>query len=161
MLTKVDHIAFVVKNLDRQIEFYRDILGLEFILRRIWDEDYVRQMVGIPEAVLDIALFKLPGEDGSPLSEDGSLTPGKGDTMLELIEYIKPKGATTDERPNTPGNAHIAFLVTNIDSVIDRLRKANAVFISEPLQASAGPNKGRKVVYVRDPDGIIIQLMQG
>ena len=61
MLTKVDHIAFVVKNLDREIEFYRDILGLEFILRRIWDEDYVRQMVGIPEAVLDIALFKLPG----------------------------------------------------------------------------------------------------
>ncbi len=161
MLTKVDHIAFVVKNLDREIEFYRDILGLEFILRRIWDEDYVRQMVGIPEAVLDIALFKLPGEDGSPLSKDGSLTPGKGDAMLELIEYIKPKGATTDERPNTPGNAHIAFLVTDIDSVIDRLRKANAVFISEPLQASAGPNKGRKVVYVRDPDGIIIQLMQG
>ena len=161
MLTKVDHIAFVVKNLEREIQFYRDVLGLELILRRIWDEDYVRQMVGIPEAILDIALFKLPGEDGSPLSEDGSLTPGKGDAMLELIEYIQPKGATTDERPNTPGNAHIAFLVTNIDSVIDRLRKANAVFISEPLQASAGPNKGRKVVYVRDPDGIIIQLMQG
>ena len=161
MLTKVDHIAFVVKNLDREIEFYRDILGLEFILRRIWDEDYVRQMVGIPEAILDIALFKLPGEDGSPLSEDGSLTPGKGDAMLELIEYIQPKGTPTDERPNTPGNAHIAFLVADIDSVIDRLRKANTAFISDPLQASAGPNKGRTVVYVRDPDGIIIQLMQG
>ena len=161
MLKKVDHIAFVVKNLEQEIEFYRDVLGLEFILRRIWDEDYVRQMVGIPDAILDIALFKLPGEEGSPLSKDGSFTPGKGDTMLELIEYKKPKGTPADESPNTPGNAHIAFLVTDIDSIIDNLRQANATFISEPLQASAGPNKGRKVVYVRDPDGIIIQLMQG
>ena len=64
MLSKVDHVAFVVKDLDREIAFYRDVLGLEFILRRIWDEDYVRQMVGIPDAVLDIALLKLPGKEG-------------------------------------------------------------------------------------------------
>lgn len=161
MLSKVDHVAFVVTHLDREIEFYRDLLGLEFILRRIWDEDYVRQMVGIPGAVLDIALLKLPGKEGSPLSEDGSLIPGKGDTMLELIEYKHPKGNPPDASPNTPGNAHIAFLVDDIDAILDRLLDANITFISEPLEAAAGPNKGRKVAYLRDPDGIIVQLMQG
>jgi catechol 2,3-dioxygenase-like lactoylglutathione lyase family enzyme len=160
MLSKVDHVAFVVKDLDREIAFYRDVLGLEFILRRIWDEDYVRQMVGIPDAVLDIALLKLPGKEGSPLAEDGSPRPGKGDAMLELIEYKQPKGDPVAESPNTPGNAHIAFLVDDMDTVIARLREANTTFISKPLEVAAGPNKGRQVTYVRDPDGIIVQLMQ-
>ena len=161
MLTKVDHIAFVVNNLDREIEFYRDVLGLEFILRRIWDEEYVRRMVGIPDAVLDIALLKLPGKEGSPLAADGSLMPGKGDSMLELIEYKHPKGTPVDNSPNTPGNAHIAFLVDDMDEIVARVRAANVEIIGGPLEAAAGPNLGRKVAYLRDPDGIIVQLMQG
>ena len=160
MLTKVDHVAFVVKNLDREIEFYRDVLGLELILRRIWDEEYARKMVGIPDAVLDIALLKLPGTEGSPLDNNGSLIPGKGDSMLELIEYLHPKGNPVNESPNTPGNAHIAFLVDNMDEIVARVRAANVDFIGGPLEVAAGPNLGRKVAYLRDPDGIIVQFMQ-
>jgi len=161
MLTKVDHVAFVVKNLDREIEFYRDVLGLEFILRRVWDEEYARKMVGIPDAVLDIALLKLPGTEGSPLAEDGSLVPGRGDSMLELIEYKHPVGNPVDEGVNTPGNAHIAFLVDDMDELVVRLQAADVEFIGGPLEVEAGPNLGRKVAYLRDPDGIIVQLMQG
>ena len=135
---KVDHVAFVVKNLDREIEFYRDILGLEFILRRIWDYEYVRQMVGIPYAVLDIALLKLPGKEGSPLAEDRSLTPGKGDAMLELIEYNQPKSNPVDDSPNTLGNAHITSLVDDMDAIIARLREANATFRSRNLYIFSG-----------------------
>lgn len=159
-LKSVDHIAFAVSNLDRSLEFYRDLLGLEVILRRIWDETYVRRMVGYPDASLDIALLKLPGEQGSPLAEDGLLKPGQGDLMLELIEYQQPKGSAAVGELNTPGNAHLCFIVDDIQEIYQRLGQAGIEFISEPLAVAAGPNLGRQAVYLRDPDGIVIQLMQ-
>ncbi|MFN8457749.1 MAG: VOC family protein [Anaerolineae bacterium] len=160
MLRNVDHIAFAVSNLDRSLEFYRDLLGLEFILRRIWNEEYVRQMVGYPDASLDIALLKLPGEQGSPLSAEGLLKPGQGDLMLELIEYQQPKGDALQSHLNTPGNAHLCFMVDDLQAIYQRLRQAAVEFVSEPVAVAAGPNKGRQAVYLRDPDGIVIQLMQ-
>jgi catechol 2,3-dioxygenase-like lactoylglutathione lyase family enzyme len=160
MLTNLDHVAFAVSDLERSLHFYRDLLGLEFILRRIWDEEYVRQMVGIPDAVLDIALLKLPGRQGSPLDENGRLAPGKGDVMLELIEYRQPRGQAVDSQAPTPGNAHLGLLVDDMDALCGRLKEAGVEFVSEPLTVAAGPNKGRKAVYLRDPDGIIVQLMQ-
>ncbi len=160
MLSSLDHVAFAVGDLDRSLHFYRDLLGLEFILRRVWDEEYVRQMVGIPDAVLDIALLKLPGDKGSPLDENGRLVPGRGDAMLELIEYRQPKGRPVDSQVYTPGNAHLGLLVDDIDALCERLRAAGVQFVSPPLMVAAGPNKGRKAVYLRDPDGIIVQLMQ-
>jgi catechol 2,3-dioxygenase-like lactoylglutathione lyase family enzyme len=160
MLKSVDHIAFAVSNLDRSLGFYRDLLGLEFILRRVWDEAYVRQMVGYPDASLDIALLKLPGEQGSPLSAEGFLTPGQGDLILELIEYQQPRGNVAPSHLNTPGNAHLCFIVDDIQGIYVRLRQAGVEFVSEPVEVAAGPNKGRQAVYLRDPDGIVIQLMQ-
>jgi catechol 2,3-dioxygenase-like lactoylglutathione lyase family enzyme len=160
MLYNLDHVAFAVSDLDRSLHFYRDLLGLEFILRRVWDEEYVRQMVGIPDAVLDIALLKLPGDKGSPLDENGKFVPAKGDAMLELIEYRQPKGRAVDSQVYTPGNAHLGMLVDDMDALYERLVAEGVQFISPPMTSVAGPNKGRKTVYLRDPDGIVVQLMQ-
>ncbi len=159
-LKSVDHIAFAVSNLDRSLEFYRDLLGLEFILRRVWDEEYVRQMVGYPDASLDIALLKLPGKQGSPLSAEGFFKPGQGDLMLELIEYQQPRRSVVPSHLNTPGNSHLCFIVDDIQELYQQLRQAEVEFISEPVAVTAGPNRGRQAVYLRDPDGIVIQLMQ-
>lgn len=160
LLRSIDHVAFVVSNLERSLEFYRDLLGLEMILQRVWDEEYVRQMVGYPDASLNIALLKLPGEQGSPIAADGSLKPGQGDLMLELIEYQQPRSDSSVSQINTPGNAHLCFIVDDIQEVYRRLHPAGVAFISPPLAVAAGPNKGRQAVYLRDPDGIVIQLMQ-
>jgi catechol 2,3-dioxygenase-like lactoylglutathione lyase family enzyme len=160
MLYHLDHAAITVSNLDRSLRFYRDQLGLEFILRRVWAEDYVRQMVGVPDAVLDIALLKLPGEKGSPLDETGRLVPGKGDAMLELIEYRQPRSQANASPVNTPGNAHLCFLVDDMDALYARLSAEGVDFVSPPLTVAAGPNQGRKAVYLRDPDGTLVQLMQ-
>ena len=160
MLKYVDHIAFAVSDLDRSLKFYQDVLGLEFILRRVWDEEYVRRMLGIPDATLDIALLKLPGDKGSPLSEKGALKPKEGDTMLELIAYQHPKGNPIESRTNTPGNAHLCFMVDDLQDVFERLKSADVDFVSDPIEVDAGPNKGRKAVFFRDPDGIFVQLMQ-
>ena len=145
MLKGVDHFAFAVSNLDRSLEFYRDLLGLEMILRRVWREAYVRKMVGFPDGILDIALLKLPGE---------------GPSILELIEYETPRGTAVESQPNTPSSAHLCFLVDDIQAMYERLRQAGVEFVSEPVTITAGPNKGRHSVYMRDPDCIIVEMIQ-
>ncbi|MDA1128935.1 MAG: VOC family protein [Chloroflexi bacterium] len=160
LLRSVDHVAFTVSNLERSLEFYRDLLGLDVILKRVWDEDYVRQMVGYPDASLYIALLKLPGEQGALLTADGALIPGQGNFMLELIEYQQPRSDTGVSQINSPGNAHLCFIVDDIQEFYRRLLPTGVTFISAPVTVTAGPNKGRQAVYLRDRDGIVIQLMQ-
>ena len=60
----------------------------------------------------------------------------------------------------TPGNAHLALRVNDIQALHARLTAQGIEFLSPPLAVTAGPNKGRQAVYLRDPDGIIVQLME-
>ena len=145
MLTGVDHIAFAVSNLEQSLRFYRDQLGLPVIVHRVWNEDYVRQMVGIADATLNIALLQLPGA---------------GELILELIEYEQPRGAPIPTQVYTPGNAHMALRLDDIDGLYSRLLAQGIQFLSPPMAVTAGPNQGRKAVYLRDPDGIVVQLME-
>lgn len=145
MLTGVDHIAFAVSNLEQSLHFYRDQLGIPVILQRVWQEDYVRQMVGIADATLNIALLQLPGPGG---------------LILELIEYEQPRGAPIPTQVYTPGNAHMALRLNDIEALHTRLLAEGIQFLSPPMAVTAGPNHGRKAVYLRDPDGIVIQLME-
>ena len=145
MFIGVDNFAFAVSNLDRSLEFYRDLLGLEVILRKVWDEEYVRKMVGYPSSSLDIALLRLPGDDSA---------------ILELIEYQHPRGTPRDIQLPTPGNAHMTFLDDDLDGTYRRLREAGVEFISEPVAITVGPSTGRTAVYMRDPDNIFLELIQ-
>jgi catechol 2,3-dioxygenase-like lactoylglutathione lyase family enzyme len=144
MLTGVDHIAFAVSSLERSLRFYRDQLGLPVVVHRVWREDYVRQMVGIADASLNIALLQLPGPGG---------------LILELIEYEQPRGEPIPTQLYTPGNAHMALRLADNEALYARLVAEGVQFRSPPMAVTAGPNQGRKAVYLRDPDGIIVQLM--
>jgi catechol 2,3-dioxygenase-like lactoylglutathione lyase family enzyme len=145
MVKRVDHFALTVSDLERSLRFYRDLLGLEVRVRRIWNEDYVRRMVGFPDASMDIALLALPGDD---------------DQQLELNEYLQPRAGAPRNPINTPGSAHLCFIVDDIQELYELLRQAGTEFVSEPVAVPVGPNKGRRTAYLLDPDGIVVQLMQ-
>ena len=113
-------------------------------MHRVWREEYVRQMVGIPDASLNMALLQLPGPSG---------------LILELIEYEQPRGAPIPTQVYTPGNAHVCLRVNDMQALYTRLSAEGIQFLSPPMAVTAGPNQGRKAVYLKDPDGIIVQLM--
>ena len=145
MVKRVDHFALTVGDLERSLRFYRDLLGLEVRVRRVWDEEYVREMVGFPDASMDIALLALPGSE---------------DQQLELIEYLQPRAKAPRNPINTAGSAHLCFMVDDIQEIYERLRRAGTEFVSAPVAVPVGPNKGRRTAYLLDPDGIVVQLMQ-
>lgn len=145
----VFHVGFVVRDLDVSIRFYADGLGLRLRHRQTQDNDYTRSLVGYEDACLRIAQFQLPGADPPPSGH-----------ILELIEYQAPKGGPADRERNTIGAGHLAFLVDDIEAMTDRLAGLGAKPLNPPAQITEGINKGGWAVYLHDPDGVSLELLQ-
>ena len=145
----VFHVGFVVRDLDASIAFYTAGLGLRLRHRQTQDNDYTRSLVGYEDACLRIAQFQLP--EGEP--------PASGH-ILELIEYQAPEGGPADLERNTTGAGHLAFLVDDIETMTATLAALGATPLSRPSQITEGINKGGKAVYLHDPDGVTLELLQ-
>lgn len=144
MSTTLDHVGFTVFDLDRSLIFYRDLLEMKVLWERVYEEEYVQTLVGYPGLRLRCAYLEIPGSSVS----------------LELLEYQNvPRDAREIPRAD-PGNAHLALSVKDLDALCQRLKQANVPFVSEPVVSNAGPFRGTKTVYICDPDGISVQLLE-
>jgi catechol 2,3-dioxygenase-like lactoylglutathione lyase family enzyme len=78
-----------------------------------------------------------------------------------LIQYLNNVGALVDLSTNRVGSAHLCFIVGNIFEAFDELRRRGVTFRSEaPVLITAGTNAGAYAAYLRDPDGISLELFQ-
>lgn len=143
------HFSFTVKNLDASIAWYSGVLGLELVHTQEQDNHYTRVLVGMDDAVLRVAQFKIPG-----------VSPGLSTHMLELVEYCRPQGEHPDLSTNNVGVAHLAFLVDDAELEYVRLARRGVVFRNPPVEITAGANVGGRVCYFHDPDGITLELLQ-
>jgi catechol 2,3-dioxygenase-like lactoylglutathione lyase family enzyme len=143
------HVGFVVRDLDASLRFYCDGLGLVLRHRQLQHNAYTAQLVGYPDAALEIAQLRL--DEGEP--------PPSGH-VLELIAYERPPSGPADPERSTLGAGHLAFVVDDIFEMARRLEKLGAELINEPVQIAAGINAGGWTVYLHDPDGVTLELVQ-
>jgi catechol 2,3-dioxygenase-like lactoylglutathione lyase family enzyme len=143
------HFSFTVSDLERSVHFYCDILGLELVHRQEQANPYTRQLVGYPDAYLRVAQLRIRG---APTARSGHL--------IELVEYVAPRGKKVDTRTFNPGTAHLAFEVDDIQAEYQRLVVQGVRFRSEPVTIEAGINRGGYAVYFLDPDDITLELLQ-
>ena len=81
-------------------------------------------------------------------------------TGTELIEYVSPAPGAVDMETTNVGNGHFCIVVDDLHAEYERLRGFAEFRSPEPVRIPQGPNEGAYGAYVRDPDGISIQLMQ-
>ncbi|MGI5228116.1 VOC family protein [Actinoallomurus sp. CA-142502] len=143
------HFSFTVADLDRSVAFYRDLLGFTLVHRQDQDNDYTRRLVGYPDAVLRVAQLAVPGQPRGVSSHD-----------LELVEYVRPRGAPRDPARHLPGAAHMALTVEDARAEYTRLSAAGVRFVSPPNEITAGVNAGGAACYFLDPDDITLELVQ-
>lgn len=143
-ITGAHHTSFTVADLDRSVAFFRDELGLELLVTREIREDYFDRIVGLNGARVKVAFFKIPGAAHH----------------LELFQYLEPQGKSVSTRPCDVGSSHLALLIDDLQGWYDSHLECGATFVSKPVPILAGPNRGALALYVRDPNGVLIELFQ-
>ena len=138
------HTGIQVADLDRSIAFYRDVLGFELVFQWNPQAEYIRTIVGYPEADIHAAILRMPGSD----------------YFLEILEYRNVEKTPIDTRTANPGTAHIAFFTDDCDGLYAELTAKGVASVSAPVTPTIGPNTGGRAVYMIDPDGIRVEFIQ-
>ena len=138
------HTGLTVRDLDRSLAFYRDTLGMETVFEQEKEGGYLAAIVGYPGAHVRMAHLAFPGDVH----------------RLELFQYLEPEPGRKPGEPRDVGITHVCLLVDDIAALHERLRAAGVDFYSDPILVDTGANAGGVGVYLRDPDGITLELFQ-
>ena len=138
-----DHTGITVSDLERSLAFWRDVLGFELSHRAHHTGELASEATGVPGAEISIAVLKAPGH------------------KIELLQYLAPPDRKhVDLRSCDVGSVHIAFTIDDLDAVLSAIAASGWKAAGKPQTLKSGPNAGKRVVYVRDPDGTTIEFMQ-
>lgn len=141
MIKGFHHAAISTPDLDRCIHFYTEIIGGAVAWEFGWEQ-------GSPEADAFTAL------QGSACR---AAMLKIGDSFLEVFEFSAPAQQAREElRPvNRHGITHICLEVSDIRHEYERLKAAGMPFNTAPMA-----QEGSTLVYGRDPDGNVVELIE-
>jgi catechol 2,3-dioxygenase-like lactoylglutathione lyase family enzyme len=144
-IVTADHTGITVSNLERSLAFWRDVLGFELSHTAHQTGEIASEITGVPGAELKLAVLKTPSGH-----------------KIELLEYLAPaeRKRNVDLRPCDVGSVHVALVVDNLDEILSAIEASGWKAAGKPQTLRSGPNAGKQVVYVRDPDGTTIEFMQ-
>jgi catechol 2,3-dioxygenase-like lactoylglutathione lyase family enzyme len=144
-IVAADHTGITVSNLERSVQFWQNVLGFELSHTAHQTGELAKEITGVAGAEIKLAVLRAPGGH-----------------KIELLEYLAPldRKRRTDLRPCDVGHVHVALLVDDLDAVLERIAASGWKAAGKPQTLTSGPNTGKRVVYVRDPDGMTIELMQ-
>ena len=138
-----DHTGFTVASIERSLTFWRDVLGFELSHRAHHTGALASEVTGVKGAEISIAVLKGYGH------------------KIELLEYLAPADRKrVDLRPCDVGSVHVALTVENLEAMLAAIAGCGWNPLGQPQTLTSGPNAGKRVAYVQDPDGMIIELMQ-
>ena len=142
------HTGFVVENLEASLHFYIDILGLKIEREPATQSgEWISDVVGLKNIELKMAFV------------------GVGDGhSIELFEYLNPTGKNREDMDKVflPGSAHCAFIVDDIRSWFKKLKENNVKILSngEPTLRDKPYPWARYAIYIQDPDGNVIEMVE-
>jgi len=140
----VHHVGVSVADLRRSIAFWEGMLGVPGRDRRILEGPQLGILVGYPGVRIDSCWFDLPGGGA-----------------LELLQYLDQPETPYDPGTAHPGNVHICLEVEDMAAAHAHAATCGATPVSAtPIEVARGPRAGMRVAYVRDPDGVTIELVQ-
>ena len=143
-MPSLHHTGLTVANLGRALWFWRDALGMEVVMEQEKRGGYLEAIVGEPGAHVRMAHLAFPG----------------GGHRIELFEYVAPAGGRHASRPADVGFAHVCVACDDLDGVLERVRAAGGDPLSGPVEVDTGANAGGRALYLRDPDGHMVELFQ-
>ena len=150
-MRSVSHIAVGVRDMDRSIRFYRDLLGLKVTLDTMENIGGIKTLFANPQQGKRRAVY-MRWDEGPHAS---------------FIVLSQSPGAPSGEpiKIDQVGVHHFAFWVDDLRERVARLRAAGVNVLVGPYESDTrayGEPPGGKVLtcLFEDPDGIIVQFDQ-
>ena len=140
------HAGITVSDLERSLEFYTGVLGLEVAIgpSPVFDDPALGPAVGVPGAALRCVCLAVGG-----------------DTLLELLQYERPASPVRAPLPqNALGAQHVAFHVDDVRARKRELEARGVTFLSDVNVVDDGVLAGWRWVYFTDPDGNALELVE-
>lgn len=139
-------IGMTVRDIDKAIAFYSDVLSFEKVADAELTGEPCERLTGIFGVRMRVARLKL------------------GKEILELTEYLAPRGRPipADSRSNDRWFQHTAIVVSDMDEAYKRLRKHKVEHASVGPQRLPDWNKnaaGIQAFYFKDPDGHVLEII--
>lgn len=130
-INRINHVAIVVDDMEKSLNFWRDTLGLT-----------LHELRDVPAEKSQIAFLPLDGAEIElvrPTSDDSG-----------LAKYLAKRG---------PGMHHVCLEVDDIDSMLARLKeKAIHLINEEPRTAADG--KRYAFIHPESTGGVLVELYQ-
>ncbi len=142
-ITATNHTGLTVSDIDRSIAFYRDVFGFAVSDKIFVKGPFFENVTGVPGVEMVVVYVSAPGH------------------TIELLQYLKPDDRRlSDLKPCDTGFVHMSFQVDDLDAVVAAVRAGGFEPVGPPQTQTAGPRKGARAVYTRDPDGIVLEFQQ-
>lgn len=141
-LTGVHHVGLTVRDIAASVAWYQQVFGLTAGPVNHGEGEALSTALQVPGAVLSFSMIQV------------------GSTRIEFLQYHEPPGKGFDRTNGDIGSAHVCFEVNDIDAAYQELQSRGAVFSSTPNQLTEGALTGSRWAYLRDPDGIQLEIWQ-
>lgn len=140
----VHHVGLTVADLDRAATFWAALLGVEAGPIEHLRGPQLGRLVGYPSATIDRRWVSMPGG-----------------VALELLRYLDGDEGPYEPGTAHPGNVHVCLAVEDMASAHAHALACGALEVTGGwIEVPAGPMAGARISYLRDPDGVTIELLQ-
>jgi catechol 2,3-dioxygenase-like lactoylglutathione lyase family enzyme len=152
----VGNFIHAVSNLDRSLEFYHDVLGLDLQRGRGAPANPApAPFVATPE------ILRLYNAVGGQFRV-GTAMIAESPMRAELAEFKDVEPRPVRPRFQDPGATNLILSVRDIDAVMARVKKSATPVVTvggQPVTLSEGGARMRAVL-VQDPDGFFVELVE-
>lgn len=138
----VHHIGVTVRDMKRSFDWYSRMFDVVPGPVSEGSGEALSRSVQVKDAELSFSMIMI------------------GNTRLEFLEYHHPEGKDFDRSNGDVGSTHVCLEVSNLDAAYRDLVAKGASFNAPPVTLDSGVLIGSKWAYLRDPDGIQLEIWE-
>lgn len=139
--SSLDHTGWITPDIDRSVAFWTEVMGFEAKPIGERRQPWIADFMGVPGA--QVRLVHLYGHGGH----------------IEFIQFDE-LDTLSIPRGSQPGAAHICLRVKNVAALRDDILAHGGTLQGELTQITEGIAAGLRGLYMRDPHGVLIELVE-